>query len=163
MMTLWDSKLAVLQANFPKVKVVAYPDHWLLKWPWKLGWRMGATTLYNTIVMAPEYIGTDTGAELLVHEAVHVVDQHVWHILFFLSYFILPVGPSFKAFWEWRAYKTEIRRAVDGGYWTTKPTEDWIIKQFCGPSYGWMWPFPNFWRKKIQAYIKQLRGQANAA
>ncbi len=54
-------------------------------------------TLRRTIWMNPAIIGTDDGAQALRHEAVHVRDQARWGPLFFISYFLLPVGPSVDA------------------------------------------------------------------
>ena len=43
--------------------------------------------------------------EILIHEQVHLQDGRGLRSLYFsLSYIILPIGPSFRAYWEFRGY-----------------------------------------------------------
>lgn len=145
----WTEIVQLIGIDFPKFRVVAYTDEMFFDALWKMGWRMGATTIWNTVYMDPALIGTDRGAELLKHELVHVRDQHTWHILFFLSYFLLPFGPSFKAFWEWRGYRESIRavwleyEGADKALRDTVMTSycEWVASQFWDLSYFYMWPF----------------------
>jgi hypothetical protein len=159
-MTLYETTVAAAQKEFPKFSVKSYTDNWFFGTLWKMGWRMGATTMYNTIYMDPALIGNDRAAMMLEHELVHVRDQHRWNILFFISYWVPPIGPSFKALWEWRAYKVDLQTVAKT--YATEPSvlnfyADWVTSQFTGTTYMWMWPFKKTvrgWCDKVLAGLK---------
>jgi hypothetical protein len=144
----YDEYVADMKREFPRLKIGPIHTHWFFGILWKMGWRMGGVTLYDTILLTYEIIGTQRAVEVLKHERVHMRDDHAWHIFYLLSYFlVLPVGPSFKAFWEWRGYRESIRSIWEGEYppeyrqYLLDWNAEWIANQFCGASYLWMWPF----------------------
>lgn len=152
----WDRTLAGAINRWPKLRVVAFEDSVLLWLPGHLGWRAGGLTLWNTVYLHRDRIGTDDGASTLRHELVHVADQHRWHILFFLSYlFVLPIGPSFKAYWEWRAYQVNLldeqlrMGSVDDKF------RDWVDRQFTTIRTLWSWPFGM--RKRIDRFVERIK------
>ena len=162
-MSDYETTVAAAQKEFPKFSVKSYTDNWFFGTLWKMGWRMGATTMYNTIFMDPALIGNDRAATMLEHELVHVRDQHKWNVLFFISYWLLPIGPSFKALWEWRAYKVDLiscaRDIEEGTYrdYIQGYYADWVTSQFTGTTYMWMWPFKKTvrgWCDKVFAGLK---------
>jgi hypothetical protein len=159
----WYEMLTSYWREFPGLKVVPYEDNWFFRTLMKMGWSMGATTIWNTVWMKSEYIETLHGVELMKHEIQHVKDQHKWHILFFLTYWILPIGPSFKAFWEWRAYQCTLatvwhKYKKDSGYgrYIIDFTKSNVAQQFTGKNYAWMLPWPWFVNRMIERFIKSL-------
>lgn len=159
---IWDEQISEIKKEFPRFRIRSYLDNPFFGLLWKLGWRMGATTIWNTVYMDPVDIGKPSGTEILVHEIVHVRDQHRWGPLFFLTYFILPVGPSLKAFWEWRAYKESLRRWWEEWH-LSKNYETYadrfcadLAEDFCNSDYAWMWPFRSFMKKKSLDFLRSL-------
>lgn len=109
-------------------------------------------TLGRTIWMAPAILGSDFGAQVLRHEAVHVRDQARWGPLFFITYFLLPIGPSFRALWEARAYRETLRFIATQSPWQRDWAVEWVTSVFTGASYGFMFPFPwvvRRWCRKV--------------
>lgn len=161
---LYSQQLDKCLQEFPKLQVRSFGDDILSTLIKKISPGAAAITLYNTIYMDKPLVGTQRGAEVLHHEIVHVRDQHRWSILFFLSYLlVLPIGPSFKAFWEWRAYKEDLRwiheHPVDNQDYQ-KYLEDyycqWVAEQFCSPLYLWMWPFKDKMYNKARNFLASL-------
>ena len=149
----WDKQLAVVAAAGATVKhyqdsrVMGWLRTWLLKWP-------VATTIGKTIYLADSEWGTDSGADTLRHELVHVRDFKKWSVLFLISYaLVLPAVFSLRAVWEWRGYR-ETLRALWEEHRDNSTARDyycsWVADQFCGSGYGWMFPFHGFWMKKGQ-------------
>lgn len=149
--------------EFPKLHIIPYEDSWFFRQLMKLGWRMGATTIWNTVYMDKEYIETQRGIDIMAHEIVHIRDQHKWHILFFLSYFMLPIGPSFKAYWEWRAYQQDLaiiwhqyKRQGEYGLKIIEYYKGFVANQFIYQNYAWMLPFPKLVHGMIERFMKTL-------
>ncbi len=144
----WDAELAAL----PGIRIRPFTDSRLFGLLRRCGWRMSAMTLGRTIWMHPGIIGTDDGAQTLRHEAVHVRDQARWGPLFFISYFLLPIGPSFRAVWEARAYRETLRYIAAHAPRQRDWAVEWVTSLFTGPSYGFMFPFPSLvrrWCRKV--------------
>lgn len=163
----WDTELAACVAEFPKFHVRPFSDGWVWRVLKKLGWGMGGITLYNVVYLEDSVLGTDRGANYLRHEIVHVRQQHNLNVLFFIMYFLLPIGPSLKAMFEWEAYKEDLRGCreafkhlehTDPGYYAyiTEYYCQWVSGQFASPLYLWMWPFKSAMYKKSQEFIKSL-------
>jgi hypothetical protein len=100
-----------------------------------------ALTLGRNVFVKQRYIGTAEGQTVLRHEAVHVRDQLRWSFLWWLSYvLVLPIGPSFKAYWEWRAYRVtllaELERTGTISPWLVGTVVHWLS----GPLYFWACP-----------------------
>ena len=100
---------------------------------------------------------TDAGARVLRHEFVHAKDCNGWRWPFFIvSYCLLPVGPSFRAYWELRGYKESMR-----AYWESfGELPDWyldfVANEFTGPTYLYMFPFPKTIRRILERYRTEI-------
>jgi hypothetical protein len=155
-MTLWEQEVARLTALNPKFQVRDLNDSWFFR---TFNVDAAGITVWNTIYMTKRYLFTDLGAEALRHESVHMMDQHRWNVLFFLSYFLfLPIGPSFKAFWEWRGFRENlrwVREHTPAGTYRNMLEEarvKWIADSFCGKMYLWMWPF----RSTVEGWCRKF-------
>jgi hypothetical protein len=112
--------------------------------------RSFTLTLRRTVYMDAALIGTAEGAAILRHEAVHVADWVRFGPLLWISQLLLPVGPSLRAFWEWRAYRESMRvelartGALPDAYLAR------LERIFTGPRYAWMLPFPPLVRRLLR-------------
>lgn len=95
----------------------------------------------------------------LRHEAVHLRQfRRYGLVLTALVYLvpILPLGLAWgRARLEWEGYAETIRATfeVHGLEAAREPSlHAYVIRQFTGPAYGWMWPFP----RTVQAWIDRL-------
>jgi hypothetical protein len=96
---------------------------------------------------------------LLRHEAVHLADAARFPLLFQLSYlFVLPAGVTMRAVWEYRGYAEDLRvkMALDGD--VSDAWIEWVIGQFTGSDYLYMWVFPSMLRRRFRALRASLRG-----
>ena len=79
-----------------------------------------------------------------------------------LAYVLLPLPMGlawFRAHFEKEAYAETIRAAAE--VWGPDyPARDgyrrYIISQFTGPSYGWMWPFPKAVNAGIDSELARI-------
>ena len=93
---------------------------------------------------------------LLRHEAVHLRDARRFPVFFQLSYLLLPpVGPGFRAYWEWRGYRETLRAEYE--VWGEVPDAllDRIADRFAGPDYLYMLPL----RGWVRARLGRLRDE----
>jgi hypothetical protein len=165
-MEAWNDYLKLQRLSFPKLQVLPWDDHWLFKYWAKGGW--GGITIYNTVYMGKDKIGTQRGLDMLRHEMVHVRDEHKWHVLYILSYLlILPTVFTMRAFWEWRGYKETLRSVheeyvhykIDQPEYYTYIMDyycQWVASQFSGFGYFFMFPFKKYMYKKCQEFVKTL-------
>lgn len=161
----WDNELRKLKERHPKVRVRSYYDSKLWGWLKKgfLKWA-AATTIGYTIYIDPVYIGTERGGVILRHEGKHVDQYAKWWILQGITYFILPIGPSFKAVWEYQAYCVELGATLEQlkGFPLNfvKLVMDNECQRmagyFCSSSYAWMWPFKKTMYRKFKRYYESL-------
>ncbi len=115
------------------------------------------TTIGKTVYMPQSIIGTYTGYEVLRHERIHILDAKKWCLLMPLSYiFLLPSVVTMRAYWEFRGYSESLKvawetagkpRNPDGSPWMNPSNVEWAIRQFTGPDYLWMFPFPKTLRR----------------
>lgn len=108
------------------------------------------TTIGYTIYLTDDWDRRDPRERYctLRHEAVHLRQfrRFTWPGMALL-YVLLPVPfglAYFRARFEMAAYEESIRAAAEvyGPEFPRQPAyRDRILAQFCGPSYGWMWPF----------------------
>lgn len=109
---------------------------------------------YTTIgytVYVPEAWGKDTDRAKYValrHERVHMRQyERLGGFLFALTYLLpyLPLGLAYgRARLEWEAYEETMRASVDvagADILLSDGFRNYIVSQFTGPAYGWMWPF----------------------
>lgn len=122
-------------------------------------------TEYTTVLFGRVYVPNraflaDMSREslfaLLCHEAVHLRDARRFPVFFQLSYLLLPpLGPGFRALWEWRGYSETLR--VELALWGEIPDAmlDRIADRFAGPDYLFMWPA----RRTVRARLERLRAR----
>lgn len=132
---------------------------WLLS-PINKHFNTSYITTIGTTIYAP---GGLISEEVLMHELKHVDDFRRYHVWFIISYLLLfPLGPGFRAFWEWRAYKISLYYALQGLNKVERDlTIEYVISQFTTSLYGWMWPFPNHLRRVINEFVKELEDQGH--
>lgn len=161
----WFEIRAKAHAEFPNLKIKRFSDSKILSYLTRHGWSMAGVAFYNHIFLKDEYFETNRGAEILRHELVHIRDEHKWHVLYFLSYFLLlPTVLTMRAFWEWRGYK-ETLRSIHEEYKDADPKYreyildyycQWVTSQFTGASYFYMFPFSGNMYSRCQNFIKSL-------
>jgi hypothetical protein len=163
MANLFDDYVIALQAEFPKFKIVEKKTSKLMQFfnffakLWTPTFLTNITTVIGTTVYMPKWLmSTDSGYVVLRHEAVHMRDTKKWSILMGITYFIPPVGPSMKAIWEFRGYMETLRVWHELGWYTNGQEIDWLVSQFTGPAYLWMWPFKASLTKKFRAEFDRL-------
>ena len=108
------------------------------------------TTIGSTVYVTPDW--DQRSAELryitMRHEAIHLRQFRKYTLpgMALLYVFLpLPMGLAwFRAYFEKEAYAESIRAAADvygPDYPRGTEYRRYILGQFMGPSYGWMWPF----------------------
>lgn len=96
-------------------------------------------------------------ADVCAHEVIHLRDQRRWHVIFFLSYlFLLPLGPGFRAFWEWRAYRRNLEREFALSRSISPETVEWLVEVFTGRRYLWMLPSRRLVERLIRREVARL-------
>ena len=88
---------------------------------------------------------------LIRHEGVHLRDMKRFPGVFQLSYLLLlPSGLTFRAYWEWRAYKVSLQTQFELYGVISDQYLEHLAERFTGPSYLFMWPFPRHIRRVLQ-------------
>lgn len=111
--------------------------------------------------LPPHGMSRESLYALLCHEAVHLRDARRYPLFFHLSYLLLPpVGPGFRAFWEWRGYRETLR--VEYALWgeITDAHLDSIADRFAGSDYLFMWPFRHAVRARLERLRTEIAGGA---
>ncbi len=108
------------------------------------------TTIGNTVYVTPDWDERSASERYVTmrHERVHLQQFARWSLpVMAVLYTIvpLPFGLAWcRARFEQAAYAETIRAAAEV-HGTAHVEAQWfrdaIVDQFCGPSYGWMWPF----------------------
>ena len=95
----------------------------------------------------------------LRHERIHLRQFRRYGLFpMAIAYLLLPLPLGLawcRARLEWEAYAESVRAMCDvyGKTHALAPeTRQYIIEQFTGPAYGWMWPFP----RQIQAWLDMI-------
>jgi len=142
------------------------------KWYWKpfkgdygitLGYTIGLPDSWPTMTY-PAKIA------MLMHEAQHIRQQlkfgrgniYLGFLLQMLVYLLFPFPVVFawgRAKLEMEGYKETLR-----GYYLTydknplvlEELRDFIIEQFTGRRYGWMWPFKSYMNKWFDNAVKEV-------
>ncbi len=118
-----------------------------------------ATTIGFTIYMGIDLVGTESGYEVLRHEAVHVAQYARWRWLFTLSYlFALPVVFTMRAHWEFEAYAETIKVRQEERHVVSDKYLEWIADQFTGSAYLWMCPFRGYVMKRLRKMRESVDG-----
>jgi hypothetical protein len=154
-MKSYTEVVEAIKATHPTFQVRSYLDHWFFRFLWRCGWRMGATTVYTTVYMDPALIGSLSGASILRHERVHIDDMVRHPIWFIVSYFLLPpIGPGMRAYWEWRGYQEDLKESIERLGRINPYMIDWVVQQFTGSSYLWMYPFRRRMEQRCQDFCR---------
>lgn len=97
---------------------------------------------------------------VVLHEGWHAIKQRGWRKLpWFLGYAFpfLPLPAPFRAREEFRAYCVSM--AAD--FWSGRDIDeayiDWLVEEFVGPNYLWMWPFRRKMRERFWAFLHDIR------
>ena len=105
-------------------------------------------------------IGPARVYQTLRHEAVHLSDMQRFPVLFHFTYlFVLPLGPSLRAWWEWRAYLETLRVEAEICGDISDDVLERIERCFTGADYGYMWPFPNDIRRRLARAKRRILGE----
>lgn len=145
-----DRIVDLCRQHVPNLSLVAKDDVRWMRW---LGWTLKpvipefssryTTVLGSTVFLPapPEQLDERMLASTLAHELVHQLDQQRWGLLFYLSYgFGLPLGRTWRAYWERRAYAVDLMLAYEsGGADALRRTANALTELFSGPAYFYMW------------------------
>lgn len=156
-----DALVAALRAEFPGFRVVRKDRSALHKvihyavYGLTLG-RMTSylnsfqTTIGRTVYVTSDWDDWDSDRRYVTlrHEAVHLRQFRRFSVPGMAVLYVLlplPLGLAwFRAYFEKAAYAESIRAAAEvwgPAYPRGAAYRDHILRQFTGPSYGWMWPF----------------------
>jgi len=167
MATMLSALLVEIQKEFPTFRIVKKQDSFFMRVLHRLlfvvtigkmtSFLQQYTTTLGTTVYVPtswELFSDVTKVVILRHERVHMRQASRFSFLLFAFLYIfmwLPLGLSWwRAKFEMEAYAETIQADCDLGVDVKGPKyKKWMISQFTGPSYGWMWPF----RKTIEQWF----------
>lgn len=127
-------------------------------------------TRYTTVMFGRVYFPSRRWAaccrpaelyRILRHEAVHLRDARRFPVVFPLSYLLLPpIGPGFRALWDWRGYAESLRVDVELGRPIGDETIEHIARRFTGPDYLFMLPFPRLVRRRLRRLRDRLQSES---
>ncbi|NVB77529.1 MAG: hypothetical protein HOV81_03960 [Kofleriaceae bacterium] len=127
------------------------------------------TTIGKTVYVTADWDDWDADARYVTlrHEAVHLRQFRRYTLpVMAVLYVLLPLPTGlayFRARFEMEAYAETIRAAAEvygPAHVRTERHRKYVIDQFMGPSYGWMWPFRRSlerWYDRILATIGPRR------
>ena len=156
-----DELLAEMAREFPAFRVVPKRESALsraiaaARKIVTLGGQRAYMTHYHTVIGDTLYVpdGWERAADVdrvitLRHERVHLRQRRRYTLpgmAVLYLFVLLPVGLSWgRARIEWEAYAETLRATAElkGRAAARSPAlRAHIVRQFTGPSYGWMWPF----------------------
>lgn len=129
------------------------------------------TTIGKSITVPDDWEDWTDGSrwEVLEHELVHVAQFERYTLvgMALLYLFVpVPVGLAYaRARLEWEAYAVTLEcTAKLEGLQRAQSAEvcDNIVARFCGPDYGWMWPFSEVIRGWIAEKLREIEVQYEA-
>lgn len=121
----------------------------------------GYYTTIGTTIYAP---GGTIPDDVLAHELQHIVDYKKFWWLFSISYLLwLPTVFTLRAFWEWRAYRVTLQWYFDRDRENIRAYIPWIVDQFIGPNYLWMYPFKGAVTSWCEKWISEMEAAASPA
>lgn len=160
-MTRYDALVEALRAEFPGFRIVRKdrsPLHKAIHYA-LCGLTLGRMTSYleafqttigRTVYVTPDWDDWDPDHRYVTlrHEAVHLRQFRTYTLPGMAVLYILlplPMGLAwFRAYFEKEAYAESIRAAAEvwgPAYPHGAEYRRYVIAQFTGPAYGWMWPF----------------------
>ncbi len=173
-----DQVMAETKSEFPDFKVVPKAGSGLMKFinAFLLAVSFGqmksfmtgfATTIGTTVYVHPGW-ETKSDADkaiLLRHERVHMRQaRRLTRPLFSLLYLLvfLPGGLAwFRARFEMEAYEETVRATYETygrSHVFSKAFRDKIARNFTGPAYLWMWPFPKTVDRWVLDAVEKVAG-----
>jgi hypothetical protein len=123
------------------------------------------TTIGQRIYLPTTWAGRDEIDKVITlrHEAVHLRQFRRYTRLGMSFLYLVPLFPMGLAWGrarlEWEAYAETLRATAElvGEAAAHDPAlHAHIVKQFVGPAYGWMWPFPAMVRRWIAEVLEDL-------
>ena len=168
--------LVEIEAEFPRFRIIQKSDSWFQRlihqalvvvtfgqmreyldcYHTTLGQRIYVTPAWPEKSKAERYL-------VLAHERVHMRQfrRFTWPGMTLLYLLIpLPMGLAYaRAYFEMEAYAESIRAAAEiygRAHVEAAEYREYILKQFTGPTYGWMWPFPRYLENWYEAQLKAL-------
>ena len=123
------------------------------------------TVIVSWVYMPAALIGTRQGYRSLRHERVHIRDCWKSGVLpFALSYlFLLPAGLTLRSVWEMRGYAETLRVELEETGRIAPATLRHIERQFTGPAYFFMCPFPGLVRRWLRRVQRRVEAEAGGA
>lgn len=171
-----EDYLEELRAEFPGLRVIEKRDDAFSRAIDRalrvitLGGQSGYMDRYVTTIGRRIYVPDGWRARsaesryiTLRHEAVHLRQFRRFTFLGMAFLYLLPIVPLGLAYGrarlEWEGYAETIRATaeVHGLDAARDPAlHANIVRQFTGPAYGWMWPFPGMVRGWIDRLVLEL-------
>ena len=161
----YTSIVRQMREEFPHFKVIAKEDSRLMRFIFAIllmrYWNPYfmthyTTTMFGKVYMPYVFIDTSAGYTILRHERIHLQDAARYPVFFELSYlFLLPFGITMRAFWEYRAYCESLRVVAEMQGFVCEHQVDDVVRQFAGPYYLWMLPFPGFLKRKFLIFLSR--------
>jgi hypothetical protein len=176
----YDALVAALRAEFPKFRIVRKDEsrlhraiHYAL-----IGLTFGRmrtyldsfqTTIGRTVYVTSDWDDWDPDQRYVTlrHEAIHLRQFRRFSLPVMAVLYILvplPMGLAWcRAYFEKEAYAESMRAAAEvwgPSYPRTAEYRAYIIGQFTGASYGWMWPFRGGlerWYDRVLATVESVR------
>jgi hypothetical protein len=103
---------------------------------------------------------------LLRHERVHLRQRRRLTFLGMAFVYLIPILPLGLAYGrarlEWEAYTETLRATAELKGWSAAADPQLrreIVRRFCGPDYGWMWPFSGTVNRWYDAALAQLASE----
>lgn len=174
-----DAFIAEIQREFPRFRVVAKrgrPLQHAIDGALKLltfGGQREYLTRYHTVLGDTLYVpdawpcGTDDARLVLLrHERIHLRQRRRFGTVGMALIYLLPIFPIGLAYGrariEWEAYEETLRATADvfGLAAAKSPAlRDYLIAQFTGAAYGWMWPFSRQIERWIDATLAAIEAE----
>jgi hypothetical protein len=176
----YDALVAALRAEFPTFRIVRKDQsrfhraiHYAL-----IGLTFGRmrsyldsfqTTIGRTVYVTSDWDDWDPDRRYVTlrHEAIHLRQFRRFTLPVMAVLYVLlplPMGLAwFRAYFEKEAYAESVRAAAEvwgPSYPRSDEYRAYIIGQFTGASYGWMWPFRaglERWYDRVLATVEPVR------
>ena len=168
--------LSELQQEFPRLRVVYKESDRLSRWIHRglvvLTWggqkaylSRYVTTIGQTLYLPSDWASRSAQSRYITlrHEAVHLRQFRRLGLWGMSALYLFPLFPVClaigRAHLEWEAYAETFRATAEqyGLAAAQHPRlREHVKKQFVGPAYGWMWPFPTMVDRWIDDVLAQL-------
>ena len=175
-MTRYDALVEALRAEFPRFRIVRKDQstfhraiHYAL-----IAVTFGRmrsyldsfqTTIGRTVYVTPDWEQRDLDERYVTlrHEAIHLAQFRRYTLpgMFLLYVWLpLPLGLAWwRAHFEREAYAESVRAAAEvwgPAYPRRAEYREYVISQFTGAAYGWMWPFRGSLERWYDRVLQEL-------